>query len=162
MDIIERIHKICDHYARPDFNTHDLPGVNKRGERGQSLVEMALSFIILLILLEGAVDLGRALFAYISLRDAAQEGAFYGSVQPTDTSGIIQRVRTSSNTPVDMSDTTKVTVTPTIVGASCSGGTMQVLVTYDFEFITPIVPLLLPEGITLSTTMTSTILSPPC
>jgi Flp pilus assembly protein TadG len=140
-----------------------MPSVKaSRHEIGQSLVEVAVSFVILIILLEGAVDLGRALFALISIRDAAQEGAFYGSVNPTDTNGIIQRVRSSSNAPVDMSDASKVNVTVSIIGPTCSGGTIQVTVTYNFQFITPIVPLVLPGPITLHTTMTSVILAPVC
>ena len=133
-----------------------------RHEIGQSLVEVAVSFVILIALLEGVVDLGRALLALISIRDAAQEGAFYGSVNPADTNGIIQRVRSSSNAPVDMSDAARVNVVVSITGASCSGGTIQVTVTYNFQFITPIVPLVLPGPITLHTTMTSVILGPVC
>ena len=49
-------------------------------ESGQSLVELALSMTLLLILLAGVVDLGRAFFTYIALRDAAQEGASYAAV----------------------------------------------------------------------------------
>ena len=49
-------------------------------EQGQSLVELSISLVILLTLLAGMVDLGRAFFTYITLRDAAQEGASYASV----------------------------------------------------------------------------------
>ena len=49
-------------------------------ERGQSLVEFAISLVIILWLLAGAVEFGIALFQYIQLRDAAQEGALYGSI----------------------------------------------------------------------------------
>ena len=44
-------------------------------ERGQSLTEFAISLVFLLTLLAGIVDLGRMFFAYIIIRDAAQEGA---------------------------------------------------------------------------------------
>ena len=53
-----------------------------RKEQGQSLVELALSLTLLLLLLGGAIDLGRMFFTYIALRDAAQEGAIYGSYCP--------------------------------------------------------------------------------
>lgn len=133
-----------------------------RREKGQSLVEVAVSFVILLFLLVGAVDLGRAFFALISLRDAAQEGAIYGSLHPTDTNGIIQRVRSASNTPVDMSDASRVSVDVIVSGAYCAGGNLQVTVTYNFQFVTPIAPLIFSGPIPIHTTMTSTILSPPC
>jgi Flp pilus assembly protein TadG len=47
----------------------------KISERGQSLVEFSISLVIILWLLAGAVEFGIALFQYIQLRDAAQEGA---------------------------------------------------------------------------------------
>lgn len=53
-------------------------------EQGQSLVELALSLVMLLTLLAGLIDLGRGFFTYIALRDAAQEGATYASVIKTE------------------------------------------------------------------------------
>ncbi len=51
-------------------------------ESGQSMVEFALVLVFLLALLAGVFDIGRAFFAYIIIRDAAQEGAVYGSIAP--------------------------------------------------------------------------------
>ena len=65
----------------------------KRGERGQSLVEIAISLTVIMMLVVGAVDFSIAYFTYAALEDAAQEGALYGSINPTDTAGIITRVR---------------------------------------------------------------------
>ena len=77
--------------------------------KGQALVEFAVSFVIILILLSGAVELGIGLFQYIQLRDAAQEGALFGSVcQERDL--IEQRARNSSNSPLDLTDKTLVDV----------------------------------------------------
>ncbi len=56
----------------------------KQSEKGQSLVELAVGLIILLVLVGGIVDLGRLLFFYIGLRDAAQEGAVIGQLNPRD------------------------------------------------------------------------------
>lgn len=49
--------------------------------RGQSLVEFALALPILLLLIFGLVDLGRAVFVSNQLAEAARDGARYGSVQ---------------------------------------------------------------------------------
>lgn len=73
-------------------------------ERGQSLVEFAISLVIILFLLAGAVEFGMALFQYIQLRDAAQEGALYGSICPRDAAKIEDRVRYASNTPLKLMD----------------------------------------------------------
>lgn len=51
-------------------------------EKGQSLVELAIILVLVLILLAGVVDLGRMMFEYLSIRDAAQEAAGYGAVYP--------------------------------------------------------------------------------
>lgn len=56
-------------------------------EQGQAIVELATSLVMLLTLLAGVIDLGRALFTYVALRDAAQEGASYASVLETDALG---------------------------------------------------------------------------
>ncbi|MHB1119194.1 MAG: TadE/TadG family type IV pilus assembly protein [Bellilinea sp.] len=54
----------------------------KSTEKGQSMVELALVLSLVLILLAGVVDLGRMMFEYLSMRDAAQEGGVYGATHP--------------------------------------------------------------------------------
>jgi Flp pilus assembly protein TadG len=51
-------------------------------------VELAISLMIILMLLLGAVEISLALFQYVTIRDAAQEGAVYGSIEPDDEAGI--------------------------------------------------------------------------
>ncbi|MEP0804591.1 MAG: pilus assembly protein [Chloroflexota bacterium] len=72
-----------------------------RSERGQSLVEFGISLVVILFLLAGAVEFGLALFQYIQLRDAAQEGAVYGSICPVE-DNIKARVRNHSSSPVNI------------------------------------------------------------
>src|SRR3990172_6767016 len=60
------------------------PAKLRRGERGQSLVELALSLTVILLLLAGAVDFSIAYFSFSAMQDAAQEGALYGSINPED------------------------------------------------------------------------------
>ena len=66
-------------------------GVPRR-ERGQSLVELAIALPMLLLLLLGTVDLGRAYADYVALKNAARDGAGYGILKPTDTAGMTSRV----------------------------------------------------------------------
>lgn len=61
-------------------------------EKGQSLVELALGVVVLLILLSGIVDLGRAIFTKFAMQDAAEEGIVYGTSFPTDCDQIHKRV----------------------------------------------------------------------
>jgi hypothetical protein len=76
----------------------------RKSERGQSLIEFAFSLVLLLVLVAGVFDGSRALFTYLSMRDAAQEGALYGSVDPTNTAEIIDRVCGGSNLVTEMCD----------------------------------------------------------
>ena len=77
---------------------------HRKSERGQSLVEFAFSLVILLILVSGVFDGSRALFTYLSMRDAAQEGALYASVDPTNEAEIIDRACGGSNMVTDLCD----------------------------------------------------------
>jgi Flp pilus assembly protein TadG len=92
---------------------------SKGPSKGQSLVELALTLTLLLTLVAGAFDLGSAFFDFISLRDAAQEGAIYGSmyglipytansnqsqIYAERVAKIVARVQQSSTTPVYLPD----------------------------------------------------------
>jgi Flp pilus assembly protein TadG len=50
-----------------------------RRQRGQSLVEFAISSIVLLLLMMGLLDLSRAFYFAINLQGAAREGARHGA-----------------------------------------------------------------------------------
>ena len=54
-------------------------------ERGQGLVELAIALPFLLLLLLGVLDVGRAYWAVVALKDAASEGASYAAFYPTRT-----------------------------------------------------------------------------
>ncbi|HZW03168.1 MAG TPA: TadE family protein [Anaerolineaceae bacterium] len=62
-------------------------------ERGQSLIEMGFSITVLVILLAGIVDLGRAFFTFVTMRDAAQEAAVYASAYPEVCEPILNRAQ---------------------------------------------------------------------
>lgn len=130
--------------------------------RGQSLVEFAISLTLILLLLAGAVDFGMAFFTFIAMRDAAQEGALYGSMAPADTNGIIQRVRSSATMPLDLTDPA-VRVNVRIVGNACEGGGVEVTLQYDYPITMPLIGAVIGRNtIPLTATVTDTILLPPC
>ncbi|MCL5428815.1 MAG: pilus assembly protein [Chloroflexi bacterium] len=141
---------------------------NRRSERGQSVVELAISFVVLVMLLAVTVDGGRLFFSYIAVREAAQEGAQYGSIHPTlaDFDDIEARVRDSSNSPVDLTDTSLVTVTPVLVGTDyCADGTnaIQVTVSYTFKLTMPFVSSMIGTNqFDIVLDATSNILRPQC
>jgi Flp pilus assembly protein TadG len=56
------------------------PLLNPRmSQRGQSLVEFALSSVVLLLLVGGLVDIGRAIYISEAVSNAAREGARHGA-----------------------------------------------------------------------------------
>lgn len=132
-------------------------------ERGQSMVELAISFIVLLLLLAGITDIGRAFFTYSALRDAAQEGATYGSINPSDTSGIIARVRGSSNDPIDLTRP-EIAINVQILGQPCIGSGIEVTVVYqDFDLIFPLMRTMAgTDSLNLKARVTDEIVRPPC
>ena len=55
----------------------------RRRSRGQSLVEFALLLPVLLVIMLGLLDLGRAVFAYNAISEAARNGARVAIVNQT-------------------------------------------------------------------------------
>jgi Flp pilus assembly protein TadG len=144
-----------------------------KNERGQSLVELAISIVILIFLLAGAVEFGMVFFQFVQLRDAAQEGALYGSLYPGDLQGVEDRVRNASTSPIDLTVETgphAVTVTPTLLGTGVAcettGNAIHVEVSYDHQIFMPFIPELIGRSvertIPLTASVTDTILQPAC
>lgn len=137
-------------------------------ESGQSLLEFSVSMIFVLILLAGLVDLGRGLFTYMALRDAAQEGAAYGSINPTATSTIEDRVFGSSTMLQSLRDQfgsdAPIDIQVNIIGSSCTGNGIELVVTYeDFALSMPFVGAFLgSQTVDISAAAANTILSPKC
>jgi Flp pilus assembly protein TadG len=131
-------------------------------ESGQSLVEMAVALVILLLLVGGVVDLGRAFFSTMTLRDAVQEGALYGSIDPTNTTSIKNHVLASSARVPDMIGSDDITVE--ILGAPCTGNRIRVTANYDdFPITMPFMGAILgTQTFPLSATVTDSILRPGC
>ena len=135
---------------------------SSKKEWGQSLTEFAISLTILLILLAGVVDLGRAFFTFMALRDAVQEGAIFGSTHPTATEEIKNHVTNSSNMVQNL--ITNADVTVQVVGSPCAGNGINVTVTYSgFQITMPFIGTLLgSQNFPISANVTDTILMPAC
>lgn len=132
-------------------------------ERGQSLVELGVTFVILMYLLSGAVELGIAFFQYVQLRDAAQEGALYGSMFPYDTESIEERIRLSSQSPIDLTTPDVEIFVSYPDGSLCEGNGITVNVVYPHRIFMPFMPQLLGrESILLQGEVTDTILDQTC
>jgi Flp pilus assembly protein TadG len=135
---------------------------SSRAEKGQSMVELGVSLVFILVLLAGTVDVGRALFTYMDLREAAQEGALYGSIYPTDTSGIATRVQGAATASGITSNSFNINVS--VLGSPCTGNGIRVDVAINnFPITTPFLGAVIgTQTVAISASATDTILSPAC
>ncbi len=113
---------------------------NDEKSHGQSLIELALMFPVMILILVGALDLGRVFYAYITVTNAAREGAAYGAKHPnsigtdcTTPDTVMYRVcqeADGSGFPISK-DNIAITTSPD----SKSGSTITVKVHTNFQLI---------------------------
>jgi len=130
--------------------------VKRHGERGATLVESAIVLSLLLTLMFGIVDFGRAFYAYDFVNHLARQGARWAIVRGSLCSGLdhcparqgsadIQPyVQSLSEGGTDASQITAVLNFPSCAGApggpsDAPGCVAQVTVTYPFKFLLPFV-----------------------
>src|SRR5579883_639181 len=108
--------------------------------RGQAMAEFTLMVPMLLVIVFAAVEFGRAYSVWVTITNAAREGARYGVINPTDTSGITTKVQNASS---PYNDSNLTVSTPTCSPSPCSsGGSLSVTATYKLTLITPLNGLL--------------------
>lgn len=116
---------------------------------GQSLVELALTLPLLLLILFGVLDLGRLFYAYVTLTNSAREGARIGTSNPANVNnaikiGVEQEAAnvlnlTDSNIVIDCaaySDTPPYAYNAANCSSTTAGDRIRVTVNYNFEFVT--------------------------
>jgi Flp pilus assembly protein TadG len=86
-------------------------------ELGASLVEFAIVLPLFVLLMLGAIDIGRAIYEATEIAGAAQAAAVYGSQNPTDTTGMTNAAKS------DAPAVTNLSVTNAAYGCECSDGT---------------------------------------
>ena len=138
----------------------------RREERGDSLVEFAISATVLLMVIFGIMDCSRALYAYHFVSYAAQEGTRYAIVRGANFKGTSCSTTTTQDcdaTAEDVQDYVRsiappsltgssITVTTTWPGTDISGSTsscqtvndqgclVKVSISYPFSFLLPFLP----------------------
>lgn len=116
---------------------HRLTGPGKRGDAGAAMVEFALVVPLLLLLVVGIIQFGRAFSMQIQLSGAANDGARYLSVNSTDASGARDRARAAAaNLSLTNAEITVVATAPCTPTSFVSVETRRV-----FVFDIPILPL---------------------
>lgn len=108
-------------------------------EAGQSMVEFALVVGLLLVFTFGMIDFSRAVYAASIIQASAQEGARAGLADFATNADVEAAVHSK----VVGLDPTEVNTAMTDLG----NNRIQVVVTYQFSFVTPIVALAQMAGI---------------
>ena len=158
-----------------------IPQAAKRPPAGQSLVEFAFMATFLLIVLMGVLDLGRAYYTLLALKDAAGEGAYYAQANPkrwcatatgpcagrdssflrADPDNIEYRVRNSSPSG-GLVSWPNATVTITPPATIKAGEIITVTVSYGYRLLTPFLGTVAgTQTLTLTATSVSVIVTPP-
>ena len=73
----------------------DLHPLRRRSLRAQDLIEFALIFPVLMLLLFGIIDFGRIFHVLIAISNAAREGARYGVIYGINRSGGVYTINES-------------------------------------------------------------------
>jgi Flp pilus assembly protein TadG len=103
-----------------------------RRSSGQSLVEFALLATVLIPLLLGVVDFGRAFYTQVQIKNAIGDAGYHSIQNPGDTAGIraaITRQLSNLNPAVQSSDIT--------IESSCTSGAgkTKIKVSYQYQLM---------------------------
>jgi Flp pilus assembly protein TadG len=101
-----------------------------RRDNGQSLVEFALVFPVFILIVFGLVDVGRLVYTYNTLGNAAREGARIAAVNQIDYPA---GTSCNENMPIENVATPRWAIKPCVVAAAVSLGltTSEVVVSYS-------------------------------
>jgi len=115
------------------------------GERGVVAVEFAMVVPLLLLLLLGVIDFGRAMYVKNSLVYAASQGARVAAIHNSNWSAVTNQVVTDLNirrlagtTESEVVTVTSTTACPTDAAGSPDTATVSVTVNLPFHWITPV------------------------
>jgi Flp pilus assembly protein TadG len=117
-----------------------LAGWHENRTLGQSLVEFALILPLLLVLMSGVLDFGRAMYAYVAISNAAQAGAEFAARHSPDYSSVRDTVLQESGPFLAGAPSTgpgSIAVTTSEVTGSAVR-MVKLTVTYSFSPVAPI------------------------
>lgn len=120
-----------------------------RRTAGQSLVELALMLPILVLLLVGVFDLGRAFHVRITLNNASREAARFGTLHRLDLAGMrAAAIQEAQNSGIVIANGDIALTCPDAgTAAPCARDTtLLVIITHQYD---PILSFFFPSGITI-------------
>ncbi len=127
-----------------------------RNERGQSMVEFALILIPFLLIVIGLFDVGRAIYGYNTVANAAREGARVAIVNQTEAAVDAAAVESAVALKLTAADVQFVDCA--VREKFCQ---VTVTVTWDYGAITPLIGDLFNPTISSSASMPVEVVNPP-
>jgi hypothetical protein len=131
-----------------------IPVFSPRSERktgqGQSLIEFALLLPLLILIVFGTVDLGRAFFVSITLSNAAREGARYAVLNYTETDWVLKSRQRAADEGLGSGlalTIDNISVICPSTGTCSRGNPIKVTASYDFVLV---MDFILPSPIALN------------
>lgn len=122
----------------------------RASQRGQGMVELAVTLPLVVLILVAIADLGRIFYADVTLTSAAQSGALYASssaVAAVDTTGIRNAALADTSTLFGRTSSNP-SVTSSVYAGLYGAPTVAVTTTFTFQ---PIFPYpLLPHSFTMA------------
>jgi PKD repeat protein len=135
------------------------------------MVEFALVLPLFMLFTLIAVDFGRVYFSYVQITNAAREGANFGSVAPTNNSGIQAKALQETNAqsqggeggvtipaPVCKDNLGNVINCSVSTGGAGPGNTITVTAVENFSFLTPFVNTFFSNNFVMRANATATVL----
>lgn len=115
----------------------------RQGSCGQAAVEFAMGALVLMLLVLGIFDFGRAVAAYSAISHGAREGARVALYSVSTDADVRAAVKAQTGMVPDLADD-QITISPS--GTRSIGQTVKVQVDYTFRAVTPLINGLLPSG----------------
>lgn len=113
------------------------------GGRGQGLVEFALIFPVMILLLLAIFDAGRLVFAYNDMTNAARTGARVAIVDQTPNAAQDATISQATSLGLTSGDVTVSYLAPDLSGPCATpydlGCVAQIEVTFQWQAITPVI-----------------------
>jgi len=111
-----------------------------KDNRGTQLVEFAIVLPILMLLLVGIMEFGRAFFSWVVITNGAREGARYGAIGKSSSEITARVVDTTTGMEPSL-------ITVSTTNAQGTPGTsVTVQVTYSLQIITPMMAAFFPSN----------------
>lgn len=112
------------------FRLRRLASMLDRDQRGAGLIEFALVFFLVLIVVFGTIEFSSLIYTYTVLANAANEGLRYAIVHSSNTSGATAVVKTYAG--YSLHDTSKITVSVTCANTCAPPDNVTVNVSYTY------------------------------